>query len=376
MTKKAEIFYKGQTFVFYLFSLMPHEQRWKRILNEINFFHVVGFWVLLFDLLLVLHVLANLNNMFEIVRSIFVLATSVGHTAKMISIKRSNVALLQLFERLDAEDFRPEGPEECAIYAAACETTRKTRDYYAALSLSALAMVLIPQFVVDWSQLPVGTYNPFDNPGSAGYYLLYCYQCLALTTACLMNISFDSLCCSLFIFLNCQLDILGLRLQHLGEATQNIDGQLKQCIRYHMAIVDLAETIERLLCSPISIQIFCSVLVLTANFYAIAMLSDEKLALLKFVIYQTCMLIQIFMLCYFAGEVTHCSVGLPHRLYDTNWVDWNRTERRNALLFMQRLHYDLRIRTINPSRAFDLALFSSIVNCSYSYFALLKRVNS
>ncbi|SPP74074.1 blast:Odorant receptor 46a%2C isoform B [Drosophila guanche] len=360
MNKRAEIFYKGQTFIFNIYSLMPQEQRWKRILNEINYLHVMGFWVLLFDLLLVVHVVANLNNMFEIVRAIFVLATSAGHTTKLISIKMNNVALQQLFERLDDEDFRAVGAEELAIFAAACETTRKARDYYAALSLLALAMILISQFVLDWSQLPVGTYNPFvDGPGSAGYWLLYCYQCLALSTSCLTNIAFDSLCCSLFIFVKCQLNILALRLQHLGKANTSIDVQLRQCIRYHMAIVDLAENIERLFCQPISMQIFCSVLVLTANFYAIAMLSDEKLALFKFVSYQACMLIQIFMLCYFAGEIIHCSVGLPHRLYDSNWMDWNRCDRRNVLLFMQRLHYELRIRTINPSRAFDLALFGS-----------------
>ncbi|XP_033246285.1 odorant receptor 46a isoform X2 [Drosophila miranda] len=364
MSKRAEIFYKGQTFIFNIYSMMPQEQRWKRILHEINYWHVMGFWVLLFDLLLVLHVVSNLNNMFEIVRAIFVLATSAGHTTKLISVKMNNVALQQLFDRLDDEDFRPEGPEERAIFAAACETTRKTRDYYAALSFSALAMILIPQFVLDWSHLPLGTYNPFDdNPGSAGYWLLYCYQCLALSTSCLTNISFDSLCCSLFIFVNCQLDILALRLQKIGQGKDHdngntkmsIDVQLKQCIRFHMAIVDLAETIERRLCTPISMQIFCSVLVLTANFYAIALLSDEKMALFKFVTYQACMLIQIFMLCYFAG------VELPHRLYNTNWVDWSRSDRRNALIFMQRLHYELRIRTIDPSRAFDLALFSSIL---------------
>ncbi|EDW32332.1 GL11580 [Drosophila persimilis] len=368
MSKRAEIFYKGQTFIFNIYSLMPQEQRWKRILHEINYWHVMGFWVLLFDLLLVLHVVSNLNNMFEIVRAIFVLATSAGHTTKLISVKMNNVALQQLFDRLDDEDFRPEGPEERAIFAAACETTRKTRDYYAALSFAALAMILIPQFVLDWSHLPLGTYNPFDdNPGSAGYWLLYCYQCLALSTSCLTNIGFDSLCCSLFIFVNCQLEILALRVQKIGQGKENgntkmsIDVQLKQCIRFHMAIVDLAETIERRLCTPISMQIFCSVLVLTANFYAIALLSDEKMALFKFVTYQACMLMQIFMLCYFAGEVTHCSAELPHRLYNTNWVDWSRSDRRNALLFMQRLHYELRIRTINPSRAFDLALFSSIL---------------
>jgi len=237
----------------------------------------MGFWVLLFDLLLVMHVVGNLSSMSEVVRAIFVLATSAGHTTKLLSIKANNVELEELFKRLDEDDFRPRGVEEELILAAACERSRKLRDFYGALSVAALSMILIPQFVVDWSQLPLGTYNPFaDHPGSPGYWLLYCYQCLALTVSCVTNIGFDSLSSSLFIFIKCQLDLLAVRLDKMGRwnsAGGSVEQQLKQNIRYHMAIVELTATVERLLCKPISMQIFCSVLVLTANFYAIALVS-------------------------------------------------------------------------------------------------------
>nr|SAL89174.1 olfactory receptor [Drosophila suzukii] len=380
MSNRVEIFYKGQKALLNVFSLWPQNERHWRIFHQVNHVHVMGFWVLLFDLLLVMHVVGNLSSMSEVVRAIFVLATSAGHTTKLLSIKANNVELEELFKRLDEDDFRPRGVEEELILAAACERSRKLRDFYGTLSVAALSMILIPQFVVDWSQLPLGTYNPFaDHPGSPGYWLLYCYQCLALTVSCVTNIGFDSLSSSLFIFIKRQLDLLAVRLDKMGRwnsAGGSVEQQLKQNIRYHMAIVELTATVERLLCKPISMQIFCSVLVLTANFYAIALLSDEKLALFKYITYQACMLSQIFILCYYAGEVTQRSLDLPHELYKTSWVDWNKDSRRIVLLFMQRLHSTLRIRTLNPSLGFDLMLFSSIVNCSYSYFALLKRVNS
>uniref|UniRef100_A0A6P4E0H1 Odorant receptor n=1 Tax=Drosophila rhopaloa TaxID=1041015 RepID=A0A6P4E0H1_DRORH len=363
MSKGAEIFYKGQKVILNIFSLWPRDERWWRIIHLVNYVHVICFWVLLFDLLLVMHVVANLSNMSEVVRAIFVLATSAGHTAKLLSIKANNLALEELFQRLDDEEFRPRGAEEELIFAGACQRSRKLRDFYGTLSLAALSMILIPQFVLDWSHLPLGTYNPFgENPGSPGYWFLYCYQCLALSASCITNIGFDSLCSSLFIFIKCQLDILAARLDKMGRlnsAGGSVEQQLKQNIRYHMSIVELTKTVELLFCKPISVQIFCSVLVLTANFYAIALLSDEKLALFKYITYQTCMLSQIFILCYFAGEVTQRSLELPHELYKTPWVDWTRPNRRILLLFMQRLHSPLRIRTLNPSLGFDLMLFSS-----------------
>ncbi|KRJ98583.1 uncharacterized protein Dyak_GE19343, isoform C [Drosophila yakuba] len=380
MSKGVEIFYKGQKVFLNIFSLWSQNEPCWRIIHQVNYVHVIVFWVLLFDLLLVLHVVANLSYMSEVVKAIFILATSAGHTTKLLSIKANNVQMEELFKTLDDEEFRPRGAKEESIFASACEKSRKLRNFYGTLSLAALGMILIPQFAVDWSHLPLKTYNPLgENPGSPAFWLLYCYQCLALSASCITNICFDSLCSSLFIFIKCQLDILALRLDKIGRPSSSggtVEQKLKENIRYHMAIVQLTRTVERLLCMPISVQIFCSVLVLTANFYAIAVLSEERLELFKYMTYQTCMLIQIFILCYYAGEVTQGSLDLPHELYKTSWVDWDYRSRRIALLFMQRLHSTLRIRTINPSLGFDLMLFSSIVNCSYSYFALLKRVNS
>ncbi|XP_017066489.1 odorant receptor 46a isoform X2 [Drosophila eugracilis] len=364
MSKGAEIFYQGQKAILNLFSLWPQTERRWRIIHQVNYVHVMGFWVLFFDLLLVIHVVANLSYMSEVVRAIFVLATSAGHTTKLLSVKANNVELEKLFKRLDDEDFQPRGVEEELIFTEACERSKKLRDFYGALSLAALSMILIPQFVLDWSQLPLGTYNPFeDTSGSPGYWFLYCYQCLALSVSCFTNIGFDSLCSSLFIFIECQLDILVVRLDKMGRLNNDdssVEHQLKENIRYHMTIVELTKTVERLLCNPISVQIFCSVLVLTANFYAIALLSDEKLGLFKYITYQSCMLSQIFILCYYAGEVTQRSLDLPHELYKTSWVDWNRSNLRIVLLFLQRLHSTLRIRTLNPSLGFDLMLFSSV----------------
>lgn len=96
MSKGVEIFYKGQKAFLNIFSLWPQiERRW-RIIHQVNYVHVIVFWVLLFDLLLVLHVMANLSYMSEVVKAIFILATSAGHTTKLLSIKANNVQMEEL----------------------------------------------------------------------------------------------------------------------------------------------------------------------------------------------------------------------------------------------------------------------------------------
>ncbi|XP_033149227.1 odorant receptor 46a [Drosophila busckii] len=374
------LFYSGQRRILNIFSIWPQEGRWLQILHSLNFWHVFCYWILIFDLILLLHVVLNISQMEEVIKGFFLLSTCIAYTMKVICLKLNNVAALKLFEQLHSSDYKPSNLQEQRMFLEASELSRRLRNIYGVTSVSSLCMVLVTQYFIDNTQLPLATYSPFDvSQGSFGYWFTYVYHCVALSGACFLNISFDSLCCSLFIFVRCQLDMLALRLENLGQeevCAEKLELQLKTCIKYFMNIVELAAEVERLLYMPISVQIFCSVLVLTANFYAMSLLADDKLVFLKFFIYQSCMVMQIFMICYFAGEITQRSLKLPHNLYASNWVDCSRAHRRLILMFMQRLDYAIRIRTINASHAFDLMLFSSIVNCSYSYFALLKRVNN
>nr|XP_032292558.1 odorant receptor 46a [Drosophila virilis] len=367
--RSVEVFYTGQKRILDWYSLWPQQVRWKRVLHGINFWLVFGFRMMILNFMLVMYIGINIRHMSEVMKGFFLLATSVSYSIKLYSFKCNNVALLQILANLHDPLFRPGSPEEQRIFVDARELSRTVRNFYGTFSLCTLSTMLFTQYIIDNSELPLVSYDPFNGaPGSFWYCILYIYQCVSLSTGCFMNISVDSLCCSICIFIRCQLDILALRLQNIGhncdlEGTKKgaeVERLLKNCICYHMKIVQLAADTEALVNKPISAQIFCSVLVLTANFYAMTQLSDEKLFLMKMVNYQVCMLMQIFILCYFAGEITQRSLGLPHDLYRSNWVDWQRSNRRLLLMLMQRLDIPIRMRTINASHAFDLELFGSV----------------
>ncbi|XP_059226139.1 odorant receptor 46a-like [Stomoxys calcitrans] len=127
-----------------------------------------------------------------------------------------------------------------------------------------------------------------------------------------------------------------------------------------------------------STQIACSVMVLIANFYSMSLLSgfEDLVVFIKLVLYQMCMLTQIFILCYFANEISMKSSDISFNLYKSNWYDWNKENRKLVLLMMIRFEQPIRIKSINRCYSFNLPAFTSIVNSSYSYFALLKRINS
>lgn len=210
-------------------------------------------------------------------QSYFESAISSVRPSQVGYFKSNNIALLQLFRNLHNAHFHPEDAQEWTLLEQASELSRTIRNYYGGISLAALAIVLLAQYAIDKTDLPLATYAPFETtPGTWGFVVMYVYQCVALSMACFLNISFDSLCCSIFIFIKCQLDILALRLQRIGlhdADERQTKLQLKHCIEYYMKIVELAGDIETLVYKPISAQIFCSVLVLTTNFYAMSLVS-------------------------------------------------------------------------------------------------------
>ncbi|XP_068147660.1 LOW QUALITY PROTEIN: odorant receptor 46a [Drosophila tropicalis] len=375
ITPSVKLFYGGQQKLLHIFSLWPSQvigHRWLRWAYMINFVHVLVFWCLLFDLILVLYMILNISVMDEVIKAFFLLATLISYTFKFIFVKANGMHFLQLFQRFQEDEVTHGGysPEEQYIFNSAIELSRKLRNYYGSISLSALLMIIFSQYCIDPNELPLATYVPFDVSDSTSfrYRLMYGYQCVALTLSCIFNIFLDSMFASIFIYVRCQMDILASKLRKIdANLEEPVEMQLKKCIQYYMNINELNLAIEKLVSKPISVQIMCSVLVLTVNFYALSLLSDNGFVFLKFFLYQSCMLVEIFILCFFAGEITEGNLVLD--IYKSDWVQWKKSDRRLMLIFMQRLNRPIRIRSINASQAFDLALFVSEILKVFFMFA-------
>lgn len=81
---------------------------------------------------------------------------------------------------------------------------------------------------------------------------------------------------------------------------------------------------------------------------------------LKFAVYQLCMLTQIFILCYFANEMSVKSMDISYNLYSSDWYEWNKINRKMVLLMMLRFETPIRIKSVNSCYSFNLAAFTSV----------------
>ncbi|KAH8370878.1 hypothetical protein KR093_005337 [Drosophila rubida] len=379
----TECFYKYQVRYFEilgLWQLRPDATKQQQLLHQLRywlFFGIVASMLLFFAI----RVMANIDQLAVILQVFFIFATEMSCMVKLLSIRLRRRQHAQLRTEMHSSAFRPRSARESLAFKGVAQMAINIRNYYAAMSILAAICLLASQWFVDSSALPLVMYEPCELSSSSCYYSLYSYHVLSLLPTCWLNIAFDSMCQALLDFLRSQLIMLSMRLESLGAAQTPLDdrriaGELRDCCVYYTRIERLRDMMDDFIKIPVSVQLFCTILVLVSNFYEMSTHAGETAFVLKIVTYQFAMLLQIFMVCYAANEVTHESSLLGHALYKSDWTTWNKENRKMCLLMMLRFDDPLCVRTINHTQSFSLPTFSSIVNCSYSYFALLKRVNS
>ncbi|KAH8233383.1 hypothetical protein KR026_007426 [Drosophila bipectinata] len=382
----TEDFYKYQVWYFQILGawrLPIWATNGQKRLHVFRFgFILVMLWVML--LLFAVELVNNISRMRHILKVFFMFATEMSCMTKLMHLKSRSRKLAYMVEMMRSKTFSAREKEEIEIMESARRVVIKMRNFYGISSLGTASLILLVPFFAGLEELPLTMYEVCNIQSSVCYWLLFVFHCACLLPTCVLNITYDSEAFSLLTFLRVQLQMLVLRLEKLGSKidprdNQRIAWELRECARYYNSIVQLKDLVEEFIKVPGSVQLMCSVLVLVSNLYdmsTISIANGEGIYMAKTCIYQLVMLWQIFIICYASNEVTIYSSRLCHAIYSSQWTGWSRINRRMILLMMMRFDSPLLLRTLNPTFVFSLEAFGSIVNVSYSYFALLKRVNS
>lgn len=368
----TQSFYYYQVWYFQLLGAWqaPRDSnRWQRYLHELRFYLILTI-VSVMLLFFAIRVLGNMDQLSVILQVFFMFATEVSCLIKLLSIRWRREQQARLIDEMHCEHFRPCDVSESLRYQSTARLAMKLRNYYGVMSLLAAGPILVTPWLVGNSALPLSMYEPCDLASSTGCYCgLYLYHVLSLIPTCGLNIAFDSFVQSLLYFLRVQLDMLTDRLENLGAVLTPQDDvliakQLRESCAYYNRIVKLRDLMGDFIKVPCSTQLLCSVLVLVSNFYEISINSGQTAIVIKTAMYQLVMLMQIFIICYAADDMTHQSSLLCHALYKSDWTSWNKANRKMCLLMMLRFNEPLFMHTLNHTQTFSLTTFASV--CSVS----------
>nr|QJX74303.1 odorant receptor 23 [Ceracris kiangsu] len=150
---------------------------------------------------------------------------------------------------------------------------------------------------------------------------------------------------------------------------------LLQCIKHHQRIIRYAESVENVANPVILSQFVVSVLVLCVVLFQTSSELETLTAFVRFLVYLLELLLQIFIYCWVAHQIFEESEHVGEAAYNSDWPDGSASYKAALRLVMRRSQRPITI-SAGTIYAIDRTTFVSIVNASYSYYAVLRQINN
>ncbi|KAG7300054.1 hypothetical protein JYU34_015587 [Plutella xylostella] len=153
---------------------------------------------------------------------------------------------------------------------------------------------------------------------------------------------------------------------------------LKDCIKHHNSIISYVALIERAFSLASVLQLMLSAMVLClvgVQFLSIENPASHPMQIMWMVIYLSCMLIEVFILCWFGDDLIWKSSSLRQAAFDGPWRRCGRRPARCVLLLMTRCQRPL---AVTAGKIFPLSLqtYTVLINWSYKAFAVMSNMKT
>ncbi|KAH8331808.1 hypothetical protein KR074_012618, partial [Drosophila pseudoananassae] len=228
--------------------------------------------------------------------------------------------------------------------------------------------------------LPFGSRIPGLNEYATPYYQLwYVFQMLITPMGCCMYIPYTSLVVALIMFGIVRCKALQHRLRRVavlypaGECdTRKLAAEIVDCIRYQQSIIDYMAQINALTTMMFLFELLAFSALLCALLFMLIIVNGTSQVIIV-CMYINMILAQILALYWYANELREQNLAVAAAAYETEWFTFAVPIRKNILFMMMRAQRPASIRLGNI-RPITLELFQNLLNTTYTFFTVLKRV--
>ncbi|XP_065079026.1 odorant receptor Or2-like [Ochlerotatus camptorhynchus] len=253
------------------------------------------------------------------------------------------------------------------------------------MSISNLALgafisacfVVYPLFTGE-RRLPYGMYisgvNQFESPL---YEILFVTQAVLTFPGCCMYIPFTSFFVSTSLFGLIQIKSLQYRLENFqqcaaGKSNKEQRSQLEAIINDHQRVIAYVGELNGLVANICLLELLSFGMMLCALLFLLIVI-DHMAQIIIVVAYIFMIISQIFAFYWHANEVREESMAIAEAAYSGPWVEVDQASKKKLLLIILRAQVPLEI-SVGNVYPMTLEMFQSLLNASYSYFTLLRRV--
>ncbi|XP_065074708.1 odorant receptor 4-like [Ochlerotatus camptorhynchus] len=234
----------------------------------------------------------------------------------------------------------------------------------------------------EWIRLfPYVIWFPFESTGGLQYYLVYLFEVYSGNIVAVGNVGFNCIFCLLTSHLTMQLKLLRNWIENVVETQDERSlgrskEKFRRVVQYHQDVLRCRDELQAMFSTTLFLNFSASSILMCMQGYVIT--TAGFTLVVKFTLFMLCILMEIFILCYYGEEISVNSKAIASGAFNCNWYHGEASGRdprfgKNLIPIIQRAQIPM-VLTAWKFWPITINTFSRILQSSWSYFTLLKTV--
>ncbi|KAI4502479.1 hypothetical protein M0802_002391 [Mischocyttarus mexicanus] len=326
----------------------------------------------------------NLDNLLEKF-SLFI--SVIGVCIKVTNIIINRKKIISVTNMLLKEDCIPRDSQELAIKQRFDRNAKIITIYCEILNEATVFFATVAQFgkFLETRTLPLANWTPYDHTSSTMLWITLLHQTFGLMVCANSSVAHETIISGLMIQICAQLEILCYRARILPvllekeqkncttkEDLKRIENRvIGELVEYHLYVYKFTQKVNEVFSLMIFMQFSLSSTVLCMSVYKLSTKDVISFDFLWTFCYLACMLIQLFLYCWYGNEVTLKSKKIGDAFYGMDWISLKTRVIKSLIIIMART-----TRTIEMNSLYIVKLsaksFMTIIKVSYSAYNVLQ----
>nr|WCC57673.1 odorant receptor 23 [Papilio xuthus] len=369
-----------------------------RIKEILHYYYRISVWVI-FMVYNVQHLIRIRHNIMEVVNTLYFFLTLLNSMGKQMAFNFRTKRVDEIVDTIKGPVFAPTNKyQEKLITRNAAEMMVLLRCYQVFAVFCCVMWMTYPIMIrASGEEVSFSMYYPFDTNKQPAFMLVLIYVAIHVAWLGLATVSMDCLIVAFYMQGRLQLQILRNNLRHLVDTEDEIEygdddecdiiphkeihsdkfrdlfqRRLVKCVKRHQLIVWFIDETESIFGEALVMQFLVIAWIICMTVYKLVAVEVLSAEFFTMIIYLGCMLLQLFIFCYYGTQLTHESDLVSQSIYEAEWMVLPTHMARPLLIMMARCY-----QPMSPCIAYVVPMsiesFISIVKSSYSLYTFLDR---
>ncbi|XP_015432327.1 PREDICTED: odorant receptor 4-like [Dufourea novaeangliae] len=276
----------------------------------------------------------------------------LGVCIKIANLFLQREKIIRVVDILLTENCVPRDEDEMMIQRKSDAYARRLTIYCEILNESAASFATVAQFdkLIRTRTLPISDWVPYDLSSRKVHMISLLHQTFGLMICANASVANETLIAGLMIQVRAQFEIFChrarslpvslLEVQRNSVSIEDLENKrkkiLRELVQHHLEIYKFAETVNAIFQYTIFLQFMISSTVLCLSIYTMSTADSFDVNFVWTFSYLCCMLMQVYLYCWFGNEVTLKSMQVSDAIYEMDWTTLPVNIMKDLLMIIKR----------------------------------------